>query len=857
MTSYFAPLRANNAEPLALDMQSVFLSGRVLPFGAKLSVTHVFRSSEKSPLEVIYSFPLPRDASLVSFQTSGDNFSISSRLERATDAEKRYEKALEHGSLAAITQQNLDGAVNLTVGNLQPGETVSVRLDLIAGVSLSDSGFWMRFPFTVAPCYNSQMRVSVDEPGIGRIELPDDVAGGVFLPQFHADASGLHKIGFELQVEPSDGISEIASPSHAVRLLLNNPGAIGVKLSPDRDFPNRDLVLDVQCDLGAGRAWSDRPNGDRKHFVVVAPSTVFGQQPRAARRVVFLLDRSGSMGGVPIKQARHALENCLANLSPEDWFGIVAFDSTVERFRPTMLAATRENVEEACIFLNEIDARGGTELASGVETAAQLLAGSTGEILVITDGQVSGTSEILQRARKCEIRLFCLGIGSASQDRFLELLARQTGGICRFVTPSERVDAAAFEVFAAIGGTVAGEVNIANANVQPSSKGNVFSGTPFIAFGDINHDAEVINIEWPQGARRVPFEAFGEERDGFIKKLQGAKLIANFEVGYDRSDGAARQRLIELSEHYGLASAEMSLVAVVERADDQPGNVPKTKIVPVGMPQDTEFQSYFGQKSPVPMLASLALKSRIDAEASLAPLGVMDHLMPLRSVAADLGEGPYLKRKARLLACSRMPIVVEPLVREATRIIENCVLDDTRDANRYTRTLLNFLNSAQNRLTKQAHKESLKALADYLASDLDRTKWADLRQQLENTWPDLKQSDSSPAQHGNNELIKAGMSRTEALRSFQESVNHPGTMFSTDHWLQPKLEQLRGLLNDPITDDQATALADVLHERHRMRDLIDWLQGPPMPWRSFFVLREFVDLNLKVEAASTPADVRT
>src|SRR6185437_14046514 len=106
MTSYFAPIRANSAEPLKLDMQALFLSGRVLPFGAKLSVTHVFRSNEKSPVEVVYCFPLSRDASLVSFQISGESFSISSRLEPRVDAQKRYEQALEDGSLAALTQQN-------------------------------------------------------------------------------------------------------------------------------------------------------------------------------------------------------------------------------------------------------------------------------------------------------------------------------------------------------------------------------------------------------------------------------------------------------------------------------------------------------------------------------------------------------------------------------------------------------------------------------------------------------------------------------------------------------------------------------------------------------------------------------
>ncbi|HEY6987833.1 MAG TPA: VWA domain-containing protein [Bryobacteraceae bacterium] len=698
-------------------------------------------------------------------------------------------------------------------------------------MSQSDGGFRLRFPFTVAPCYHSRMRVSLDGPGIGTIELPDDVAGGVFLPPFHADASDLHRIGFELLVEPADGVGEIASPSHAVRVLLNNATAIGVKLSPDRDVPNRDLVLDVKCNLGAGRAWSDRPDGDRKHFAVVVPSTVFGRQAKAARRIVFLLDRSGSMGGLPIQQARHTLENCLANLCAEDHFGIVAFDSTVERFRSTILPATRGNVEEACTFLNGIDARGGTELASGIEAAAQLLAGGTGEIFVITDGQVFGTSQIVQRDRKCEVRLFCLGIGSASQDRFLELLARQTGGICRFVTPSERVEAAAFEVFAAIYGTVATEVLVANTNVQPDFTKNVFSGTPFFAFGDSDAEAEAITIEWPQGARRVPFEALSDEWNGFVKKLQGAKLIANLEASCDRSDAAARRQLIKLSKRYGLASSEMSLVAVVERADDEAGHVWKTKIVPVGMPQDTGFQSYFRRKRPI---YSNVARARMPM---FRPADEAPNAFAACLLLADLDLAPIQSE-------------LGPLLHEAIRIIEKYILTRAAvDVRGYTGTLRNVLKSVRDCLTNTADEQALKKFIDYLASDLDPVQWAAVRQHLENTWPELKRPHPIPSLDGNNELIKAGAPREEALRAFAECVNQPGTMFSTDHWLQPKLEQLTTLLGDPITEDQAIALTDVLDGRHWMRDLIEWLQGPPMPWQSFFVLRKFVDPKLKAAEA--------
>src|SRR4051794_2809116 len=52
--------------------------------------------------------------------------------------------------------------------------------------------------------------------------------------------------------------------------------------------------------------------------------------------------------------------------------------------------------------------------------------------------------------------------------------------------------------------------------------------------------------------------------------------------------------------------------------------------------------------------------------------------------------------------------------------------------------------------------------------------------------------------------ISNGTRMADALRS--ESVNRPGTMFSTDRWLLPRLERLRNLLHDPITDEEAAAL---------------------------------------------------
>jgi len=200
-----------------------------------------------------------------------------------------------------------------------------------------------------------------------------------------------------------------------------------------RTFPNRDLVLDVRYKAIAAQMFAGAAGEGKRAFAAAVPSTLFGVHKEAPRRTILLLDRSGSMQGAPIEQARKAIEACLATLSEGDSFGLVAFDDQVEKLSGELLAGTRENRQKAREFLSHVDARGGTELARGFLEAEHMLNGG-GDVLILTDGQVAGTEEILAHARAAGIRLHCLGIGSASQDRFLALLARETAGVSRFVT---------------------------------------------------------------------------------------------------------------------------------------------------------------------------------------------------------------------------------------------------------------------------------------------------------------------------------------------------------------------------------------------------------------------------------------
>ena len=117
-----------------------------------------------------------------------------------------------------------------------------------------------------------------------------------------------------------------------------------------------------------------------------------------------------------------------------------------------------------------------------------------------------------------------------------------------------------------------------------------------------------IELSWQGGRLNLPVKFSESDIGETVRLLQGSRLITDWESRYPSAEALAplekrkqsrvAARLLELSQTYGLASREMSLVAVVTRAGDRPGELPETRVVPVGMAQDTAFGAYFRQFSP-------------------------------------------------------------------------------------------------------------------------------------------------------------------------------------------------------------------------------------------------------------------
>ena len=135
--SHFSP-RSVQGKKVRLAMQELWLTGQILPVGARLVIRHVFQSAEKKPLEVVYAFPLPRDAALRQFRIEGRDFKAHSKLRTRPEAQEIYERGLEHGHMATMarlhrTRQCRPGNCNggqirvIPPQKRQAGRQVSIR----------------------------------------------------------------------------------------------------------------------------------------------------------------------------------------------------------------------------------------------------------------------------------------------------------------------------------------------------------------------------------------------------------------------------------------------------------------------------------------------------------------------------------------------------------------------------------------------------------------------------------------------------------------------------------------------------------------------------------------------------------
>ncbi|MDC0712121.1 VWA domain-containing protein [Stigmatella sp. ncwal1] len=214
-------------------------------------------------------------------------------------------------------------------------------------------------------------------------------------------------------------------------------------------------------------------------WVHAGPSEAFAvlevkaHAPQERRRVpvnvALVIDRSGSMRGQKLEDAKRAARTFINRVSAEDRVALVHYGTDVTVFPSTL--ATSEAREQMHVFVNAIEDSGSTHISGGLEAAAQQLRDITGQfrvsrIILLSDGQPTAglTREeqltgLARTLRSQGMAVSALGVGEDFNENLMQGIADQGGGFSGFLRSDQLAEVFTRELEQATG-TVARAVEV-------------------------------------------------------------------------------------------------------------------------------------------------------------------------------------------------------------------------------------------------------------------------------------------------------------------------------------------------------------------------------------------------------------
>lgn len=568
---------------IPVPLEGVSVEAELRGFAARVTLSQRFRNTETTPIEATYVFPLEEGAAVCAFEALIDGRVVVGTVMEKEKAFEAYDEAIAAGNGAFLLDEEKPDVFTVSVGNLPPGKEVVVKITTVSELAAEGDALRFVLPTTVSPRYAP----AEDRRGVGR--TPEEALNP---PRAFQVPYGL---SLRVSLDMPSAIRGVESPSHPVSIDLD--GARGtVTLATRETALDRDFVLTVRlAEARTANVLVERaPDGTRVAMLTFVPR--FGGAEGALAgsakgEVVFLVDRSGSMEGTSIAEAKNALQLCLRSLTPGLLFNVVGFGNHHETLFPRSRPYDEASLAEASRHVKELKADlGGTEILSPLRAIleAPLVDGLPRQLFVLTDGEVSNTEAVLAlvRANAGTTRVFTFGIGAGASLHLVKGMARAGGGEAELIAPGERVEGKVMRQLARALAPALGDVRVewggAKVRQAPHAAPPVFDGGRLVVYGFLEGETSadvVLRGRGPGGELAVPLrlETAGAPEGKLLATLAARTLIRDLEEGASplhtrrgslqgrATRDTVKEEIVRLGVTYGLASRETSYVAVEER----------------------------------------------------------------------------------------------------------------------------------------------------------------------------------------------------------------------------------------------------------------------------------------------------
>ena len=542
---------------------------------AKVQVSQAFVNTGNVQLECSFVYPLPHDGAIDSLTFMVDGKEFEGKLMNADEARQIYQSYVQRNIDPALMEWIGTGMFKTSVFPVPPGKERKVTL--------------------------KYSQLCPRENGVTEMVFPLRAA------QYSDKA--VENLALKVHLTSTKNIKNVYSPSHPMQMERSDNKHATLTYEGTNEIPNSDfrLLYDIGDKAVGASVLSYRPKKDEDgyYLMLVSPEIKEKKADVARKQMIFVVDRSGSMSGKKMEQAKGALKFVLNNLNEGDLFNIIAYDSVVESYKPELQKYSTATRDEAIGWVNGMYAGGSTNIDGALKAAFGQLKDDTlpSYVIFLTDGMpTAGETKMpaivgnAAKNNKLRSRVFSFGVGYDVNSRLLDKLSRECFGQSEYVRPDDDIEVSVSELYAKIGSPVLTDVNIAWEmpdrevkdgpvvnRVYPAEAYDLFVGEQLVMVGRYRvADSGKVTISGEVGGKEQTFdfqaslvEKSNDESNAFIEKLWAMRRVGQIidEIDLIGKNEELIGELIDLSKKHGIMTPYTAFLAE-EPLDGRRGIVP-------------------------------------------------------------------------------------------------------------------------------------------------------------------------------------------------------------------------------------------------------------------------------------------
>jgi Ca-activated chloride channel family protein len=381
---------------------------------AQTEVVQTFFNPNDRDMEAIYSFPVPKSASLAEVTIWAGERELQGEVVERQKAVEIYEEERDQGHEAGVAAKNSYQTFDFLVWPVRAQDETRVRF-----------------------VYYQPLEI---DTGIGRYVYPledggtDDLAAQFWLANEQVEGS----LSVDLELKSAWPVTEVRVPGFESQAVIDetSPDHYRVTLDLQQARLDRDFVfyyklgddLPGRAELVAYRADPDKPGT----FMMVLTPGIDLQPLTGGADYSFVLDISGSMDAKLHSLAR-GVSTALGELNPDDRFRIVTFDDRAQRLTRGWLSATPENVKAAIGKVERLRSGGSTNLYDGLALGLEDLDDDRATSVILVTDAVTNTGVIdpvdfRRMMEKYDVRVFGFLMGNSGNWPLMKTICDVSGG---------------------------------------------------------------------------------------------------------------------------------------------------------------------------------------------------------------------------------------------------------------------------------------------------------------------------------------------------------------------------------------------------------------------------------------------